>query len=74
MYRLRGVLLPEGEDRELFVDTAGMLVPEPIAGAETLVDSGWIVPGLVDAHCHVGLGPAGPVSLEEADEQARDRP
>jgi imidazolonepropionase-like amidohydrolase len=23
--------------------------------------TGWIVPGLVDAHCHIGLGPDGPV-------------
>ncbi|MBW0117101.1 amidohydrolase family protein, partial [Pseudonocardia abyssalis] len=71
MYRLRGVLLPGEETVELFVDGDGILVQEPIAGAETLVDGGWIVPGLVDAHCHVGLGPDGPVDLEEADAQAR---
>ncbi|MHA6784467.1 amidohydrolase family protein [Pseudonocardia saturnea] len=71
MFRLRGVLLPGEETVELFVDGDGMLVEEPIAGAETLVDGGWIVPGLVDAHCHVGLGPDGPVDLEEADAQAR---
>ncbi|WP_300013266.1 amidohydrolase family protein [Pseudonocardia sp.] len=40
-------------------------------GGDLLVDGGWIVPGLVDAHCHVGLGPAGPVDLDEADAQAR---
>ena len=28
-------------------------------------------PGLVDAHCHVGLGPDGPVDLDEAEDQAR---
>ncbi|GAA2543912.1 amidohydrolase family protein [Pseudonocardia hydrocarbonoxydans] len=71
MYRLRGVLLPGEDTVELFVDGDGILVEEPIAGAETLVDGGWIVPGLVDAHCHVGLGPDGPVDLEEADAQAR---
>ncbi|MDN5932849.1 MAG: amidohydrolase family protein, partial [Pseudonocardia sp.] len=71
MYRLRGVLLPGEETVELFVDGDGRLVEESIAGAQTLVDGGWIVPGLVDAHCHVGLGPDGPVDLEEADAQAR---
>nr|WP_141279619.1 amidohydrolase family protein [Pseudonocardia hydrocarbonoxydans] len=71
VYRLRGVLLPGEDTVELFVDGDGILVEEPIAGAETLVDGGWIVPGLVDAHCHVGLGPDGPVDLEEADAQAR---
>ncbi len=45
---------------------------EPIPGAETLVDGGFIVPGLVDAHCHVGLGlRRRPVDLDEADAQAR---
>jgi imidazolonepropionase-like amidohydrolase len=76
VYRLRGVVLGRAgagteESVELYVDAGGRLVDEPVAGAETLVDGGWIVPGLVDAHCHVGLGPQGPVSLDEADEQAR---
>lgn len=31
---------------------------------------GWAVPGLVDVHCHVGLGAAGAVSREEAERQA----
>jgi imidazolonepropionase-like amidohydrolase len=32
---------------------------------------GWIVPGLVDLHCHVGLAAHGAVSDEEAERQAR---
>jgi imidazolonepropionase-like amidohydrolase len=77
VYRLKGVLLgPGGADDaartvELFVDAAGVLVDGPLPGAETLVDEGFIVPGLVDAHCRIGLGPDGPVELEEADAQAR---
>ena len=70
MYRLRGVLLPGEHTVELHVDSSGRLV-EPIPGAETLVEGGFIVPGLVDAHCHIGLGPTGGVELEEADAQAR---
>lgn len=71
MFRLRGVLLPDGVETELFVDH-GVLVDGPLPGAETLIDGGWIVPGLVDAHCHVGLGEGGgPVGLDEADAQAR---
>ena len=31
---------------------------------------GWIIPGLVDAHCHVGLGPDGPTEFDEAVAQA----
>lgn len=71
MYRLRGVALPAEETVELYVDAGGRFSDGASAAAETLVDGGWIVPGLVDAHCHVGLGPWGPVDLEEADRQAR---
>ena len=71
MYRLRGVLLPEERSVELYVDGDGKLVEEPVAGAELLIDGGFLVPGLVDAHCHVGLGTSGPVDLDEADAQAR---
>lgn len=68
MDRIRGVLLPEERSVELTID-AGVLRFDGFG--DLLVDGGWIVPGLVDAHCHVGLGPAGPVDLEEADAQAR---
>jgi imidazolonepropionase-like amidohydrolase len=71
VYRLRGVALPSEESVSLWVDQSGLLTDEPVAGAELLVDGGWILPGLVDAHCHVGLGPEGAVTLEEADAQAR---
>ena len=65
--RLAGVVLPEGEHRELWI-TDGRISSEPVPGAETL--EGFLVPGLVDAHCHPGIGIGGPVSLEEATEQA----
>jgi imidazolonepropionase-like amidohydrolase len=69
-YRLRGVLLPEERDTELWVAADGTLSAEPIPGAETLAERGWILPGLVDAHCHVGLGVGGAVELDEAARQA----
>lgn len=70
-YRIRGTLLPEDEERELWLRN-GVLETQPGTGVpETLLDGGWILPGLVDAHCHVGAGAAGPVTLEEAAEQAR---
>lgn len=66
---LRGVELPGGEPVDWWV-VGGHLSAEPVAGAETIFDGGWIIPGLVDAHCHVGLGPGGPTSAEEAVTQA----
>ncbi|HEY8371511.1 MAG TPA: amidohydrolase family protein [Pseudonocardiaceae bacterium] len=65
----RGVVLPEGETRDLWV-VDGVVRTEPVAGARTVVESGFILPGLVDAHCHVGIGPSGPVDLDEAAEHA----
>lgn len=32
---------------------------------------GWVLPGFTDAHCHIGLGPTGPVDAATAEEQAR---
>jgi imidazolonepropionase-like amidohydrolase len=68
---VRGVLLPEAEERDLWV-VDGCLTFEPVAGAETVAAAGWVVPGLVDAHCHIGLGPGGPVhDPDELHAQAR---
>jgi len=69
-YHLAGVLLPDERRTELWIDAAGRISAEPVAGADTLTEGGWIVPGLVDAHCHVGLGPGGRVELPEAVVQA----
>jgi imidazolonepropionase-like amidohydrolase len=70
---LRGRSLPDGEPVQWWV-VDGILSAEPVSGAETIFgadgDGGWIIPGLVDAHCHVGLGPGGPTSDEEAISQA----
>ena len=57
--RVSGPVLPDGEPRDLYV-VDGRVTLEPQAGAET-VASGWVVPGLVDAHCHLGLDEHGEV-------------
>jgi imidazolonepropionase-like amidohydrolase len=67
--RFRGPVLPDGEVRDLYV-VDGLVTYEPVASAE-LVAEGWIVPGLVDAHCHVGLDAHGAVPVEVQEEQAR---
>lgn len=51
---VRGVLLPEGDEREFWI-VNGRIRTNPVPGAETIVDGGFLMPGLVDAHCHVGL-------------------
>jgi imidazolonepropionase-like amidohydrolase len=66
--RFSGPVLPDGEVRDLYV-VDGRITLEPVAGAERAVD-GWIVPGLVDAHCHLGLDDDGAISDEETEQQA----
>jgi imidazolonepropionase-like amidohydrolase len=67
---VRGRGLPDEEPVEWWI-VDGTLSAEPVSGAETVFDGGWIVPGLVDAHCHVGLGEHGPVDdLNECIAQA----
>ncbi len=65
--------LPGGQPVDWWI-ADGLLSSEPVDGAETVfgggADGGWIVPGLVDAHCHVGLGPQGAVEPETAISQA----
>ena len=67
---LRGVLLPEGEPGDLWVDDKGLVRYDVVAGAETLADGCWVLPGLVDAHCHVGLDADGGVDEATTEAQA----
>ena len=64
---VRGVVLPDGKPRDLWL-VGDRVTYEPVAGAETVADGGWVVPGLVDAHCHLGIARgARPItSLDEA--------
>ncbi|MCV7400490.1 amidohydrolase family protein [Mycobacterium fragae] len=66
---VRGLGLPDETAVELWI-VDGRISLEPVTGADTVFDGGWILPGLVDAHCHVGLGPHGTMELDEAAAQA----
>src|SRR5690242_2044395 len=66
---VRGLGLPDETEIQLWI-VDGRISTEPVAGADTDFDGGWIVPGLVDAHCHVGLGHHGEIPIEEAIAQA----
>ncbi|MCM2410861.1 amidohydrolase family protein [Streptomyces sp. RKAG290] len=56
---VRGVVLPEREERSFWIDGEVLRAGAPPGGfagrdAETLVDGGWLLPGLVDVHTHPG--------------------
>jgi imidazolonepropionase-like amidohydrolase len=55
---VRGTLLPSGERRDLWL-VGDRVSFTPVAGALTIADSGFILPGLVDAHCHLGIQSGG---------------
>ena len=66
---LSGVVLPSGERRDLWI-VDGHIRTEPAQNAETLATNVWLMPGLVDAHCHVGLEIGGAVPDEVAEQHA----
>ena len=66
---LAGVVLPEGEYRDIWV-VDGVIRTEPVADAQTVATRVWLMPGLVDAHCHVGLERQGAVPEERAEQHA----
>jgi imidazolonepropionase-like amidohydrolase len=63
-----GPVLPDGEHCDVFV-VDGRVTFERPAGAETAA-RGWILPGMVDAHNHLGMDDGGAVPDEETERQA----
>lgn len=55
---------------EAWVADGLLTLDRPPAGTDVVHLDGWVVPGLVDAHCHVGLAAHGAVDAAAAEEQA----
>ena len=66
----RGRVLPVDDAVDLYVVDGRISYTRPQGETTTVSDKGWLVPGLVDAHCHVGLGPEGGVDRDEQERQA----
>jgi imidazolonepropionase-like amidohydrolase len=66
-FHVRGVLLPDDAVTDLWL-VDGRVTRQPVRGAITLADRGFVLPGLVDAHCHIGIrnGGAPIASTQEA--------
>lgn len=60
--QLRGVFLPDEVERDAWVLDGRLSFERPAGDCETIADRGWVLPGFVDAHCHVGLAPHGHVA------------
>ncbi|MEU6349495.1 amidohydrolase family protein [Streptomyces sp. NPDC047072] len=61
---------PEDVRDEVWVIDGRISYDRPGAARDIRTVEGWALPGLVDAHCHVGLGPDGPVDQDVAEKQA----
>jgi imidazolonepropionase-like amidohydrolase len=66
---VRGVVLPDDEVRDLWL-VGDRVTTEPVPGAATVSSGGFVLPGLVDAHCHIGIARGG-TPIGSAD-QARE--
>ncbi|MEV7147119.1 amidohydrolase family protein [Streptomyces sp. NPDC093084] len=61
---------PDDVRDELWVIGGRVSYDRPAGARDVTAVEGWALPGLVDAHCHVGLGPEGPVDAATAEKQA----
>ncbi|MGJ5829047.1 amidohydrolase family protein [Streptomyces ossamyceticus] len=70
--RVKGRVLvgPDDVRDELWVVGGRVSYDRPAATRDVRTVEGWALPGLVDAHCHVGLGAHGPVDAGTAEKQA----
>jgi imidazolonepropionase-like amidohydrolase len=75
-WRIRAVLLPDGNQVEEWGVSGGILHDRPLEEAETL-PGGWLLPGMVDAHAHLSLDfrgtglPQGSLALIAANLEAQ---
>ncbi|MCB2413173.1 amidohydrolase family protein [Demequina sp. TTPB684] len=70
-YELTGPILAD-EDRTVGKAwvVGGRITYERPRHADTVRVDGWVIPGLVDMHCHLAVGPSGPVDGELVVKQA----
>ncbi|MFF4753927.1 amidohydrolase family protein [Streptomyces sp. NPDC002514] len=61
---------PDEVRDELWVVGGRITYDRPAGARDPITVTGWALPGLVDAHCHVGLGTEGPVGADVAEKQA----
>lgn len=53
---IRGIALPQREEVSFAIDGERLReVPRPPSSSDLVIDGGWLLPGLVDAHSHPGM-------------------
>jgi imidazolonepropionase-like amidohydrolase len=72
---VRGVFLPDEVERDAWIIEGRLTFVRPPGEYDTVVRGGFLIPGFVDAHCHIGYSPAGftPGEAEQAEQAITDR-
>ncbi len=72
MLHIKGRVLvgPDEIRDELWVRDGRISYERPAGARDVRELTGWVLPGLVDAHCHVGLDTHGPVDDSTSEKQA----
>ncbi len=72
---LRAVLLPDEDERDVWIVDGRLTYERPSGDYETIVRGGFVIPGFIDAHCHIGLSPAGhnPDDASQAEQALANR-
>lgn len=56
---LRGIFLPDEVERDAWIIDGRLTFARPGGDHDTVVQGGYIIPGFIDAHCHIGYAPDG---------------
>ncbi|HEY3737673.1 MAG TPA: amidohydrolase family protein [Jatrophihabitans sp.] len=62
---LHGVFLPDEIERDAWIVAGVLTFEKPVGEATTISGRGWVLPGFVDAHSHIGYAPEGFLSEPE---------
>ncbi len=55
------MFLPDEIERDAWIVDGRLTFTRPNGDSDTIATGGWITPGFIDAHAHVGLAPSGHV-------------
>lgn len=68
VFQIHGVFLPDETVRDAWVVDGRLTFEAPATrDVTTLARDAWVIPGLVDVHCHIGIAPTG--NVEDKDFQ-----
>jgi imidazolonepropionase-like amidohydrolase len=65
---VHGRVLPDDTEQDVFIHDDGHFTFTPLEDARTMVRDAFLIPGLVDVHCHLGLNSGAPDDASEHEQ------